>query len=203
MTFLYRLTLHPPSYTFQLLQTSFPIRETRKENHMLPNISRPALAAALCLSIFCHHETAYAQTVKATEVQVTGSKTKAVTIKPTSPTEYAPVKWLDTQGNNIAMIVAHENHQDPDGKIYAHKHLSIYTADKDLSKRVSRIDIQYGVDDPAISFEKINILLKKGVKLLMPDTKDGKVYQIVVENGVVKAVATNYTTNLVSDTPLN
>lgn len=127
------------------------------------------------------------------ELVVNGSGTKAITIKPTAANEYAPVKWLDQAGNNIAMIVAHENQTE--GAV--HNHLSIYTADKDRTKRTGRIDIQFGVDDPIISFEKINVMLKDSAKLLLKDTKDGKVYQVYLENGVVKTKATTYTTDLI------
>lgn len=134
-------------------------------------------------------------TVTAKHLIVKGSKTKAVTIVPTAANEYAPVAWKDQQGNIVAMIVAHE--LQTNGAV--HNHLSIYTADKDRTKRVSRIDVQFGVDDPIISFEKINVMLKDSAKLLLKDTKDGKVYQVYLENGVVKTKVTAYTTNLIPD----
>lgn len=133
-------------------------------------------------------------TLTAKHVIVNGSKTKGVTIIPTANNEYAPVAWKDKNGNIIAMIVAHEI--STDGK--QHNHLSIYTANKDRTKRTGRVDIQFGTDDPMISFEKVNVLLKKDAKLLLPDEKGG-VVQIYVDGGVVKSRKTTYTTNLVPD----
>lgn len=125
---------------------------------------------------------------------VNGSKTKGVTIIPTATNEYAPVAWKDKNGNIIAMIVAHE--YATDGK--QHNHLSIYTAEADRTKRTGRIDIQFGIADPMVSFEKVNVLLKNSAKLLLPDEKGG-VVQVYVEGGVVKSRKTSYSTNLIPD----
>lgn len=132
--------------------------------------------------------------IEAKHIIVKGSKTKAITIIPTAENEYAPVAWKDQKGNIVAMIVAHE--KQTDGAV--HNHLSIYTAGSDRAKRVSRIDVQFGTDDPIVSFEKINVLLKKDAKLLLPDEQGG-VVQVYVDGGVVKTRPTSYTTNLIAD----
>lgn len=149
------------------------------------------------LCLLCFATTALAadgtfDKVTVKELVVNGSKTKAITIKPTAANEYAPVRWLDQNGNIVAMIVAHELQTEG----ATHNHLSIYTANKDRTKRTGRIDIQFGVDEPAVSFEKINVLLKKDAKLLLPDEKGG-VVQVYVDGGVVKSRTTSYTTDLV------
>lgn len=151
----------------------------------------------LTLCIFCLSTTAFAadgnfDKVTVKELVVNGSKTKAITIKPTAANEYAPVRWLDQNGNIVAMIVAHELQTEG----ATHNHLSIYTADKDRTKRTGRIDIQFGVADPVVSFEKVNVLLKKDAKLLLPD-ESGGVVQVYVKDGVVKSRMTNYTTDLI------
>lgn len=128
------------------------------------------------------------------EIIINGSKTKAITIIPSAENEYAPIAWKDQQGNIVAMIVAHE--KQTEGAV--HNHLSIYTANKDRTKRTGRIDIQFGSDDPIVSFEKVNVLLKKDAKLLLPDEKGG-VVQVYSDGGIVKTRKTTYSTNLIPD----
>lgn len=152
---------------------------------------RYVLAAMACLIA----GGAFAAPPKAefSEVVIRGGSTKAVTIIPTADNQYAPIAWKDQKGNIVAMIVAHEKQTNGD----VHNHLSIYTAGKDRTKRVSRIDVQFGTDDPIVSFEKINVLLKKDAKLLLPDEKGG-VVQVYSEDGVLKTRKTAYTTNLIA-----
>jgi len=160
-------------------------------------MKRTFIISALCWLCFIAPASAVDgkfDTLTAKHIIIKGGNTKAITIIPTSDNQYAPVAWKDQQGNIVAMIVAHE--KQTGGAV--HNHLSIYTADKDRSKRVSRIDTQFGVDDPIISFEKINVMLKKDAKLLLPDEKGG-VVQVYSEGGVLKTRKTNYQTNLIAD----
>ena len=118
-------------------------------------------------------------TLKIDEVIINGSKTKAITICPTADNEYAPVKWEDQDGNNVAMIVAHEN--TTDGR--PHNHWSLYTCMEDRSKRLGRIDLEFGKDFANLSFEDLYLTFQKGAYLKpVLKSSDGKLWRVHVNN---------------------
>lgn len=112
------------------------------------------------------------------ELIIKGGKSKGITIKPTADNEYAPVKWEDQDGNNVAMIVAHE--KSTNGK--THNHLSIYTCGKDRKKRVSRVDMQFGTDDPILSFEHVRVRFKGGKSQLELRSENGTYFAIRIND---------------------
>lgn len=115
-----------------------------------------------------------------THVIINGESTRALTIRPTGDGKYAPVKWEDQNGNNVAMIVVHEE----TGSGTPHRHLSIYTCGADRSTRLSVIDIDYGTDDRRCTFEDLRVIIGVGAEFILR-APNGSYYTLKVDNNGV------------------
>ncbi len=117
------------------------------------------------------------------DLVINGGDSKAITIKPTGPTEYAPLKWLDQQDNNVAQIVCHEQQTLGD----YHNHCTWYTALADRTKRTGRFDLQFGVDFARWTVESSYIVFQKGAYIEpVLKTAAGKRYKVLVgEDGTL------------------
>ena len=88
---------------------------------------------------------------------MSGGNSRAITIQPTGINEYAPLRWLDQEGNNIGQIVCHEKNSKWD----LHNHCTWYTALKDRKKRTGRVDLTFGEDFANWTFESVWINFEK------------------------------------------
>lgn len=111
------------------------------------------------------------------ELIIRSGKSKGIAIYPSGTNEYAPIKWYDQEGNYVAGLVAHENNSSGD----IHNHLSIYLCNVDRRQRESRIDFQFGVEHPIVSFENCRVRLKGGNSWIELRDEAGKYWKLSVD----------------------
>lgn len=120
------------------------------------------------------------------ELIVRGENSRAITIKPKGEDEYAPLRWLDQNGNNVAQIVCHEKNSQG----IQHNHCTWYTALTDRSDRTGRIDLTYGEDFANWTFESLYINFEKDAYIEpVLQSPDGTRWLVSVDNSGVLGTA--------------
>lgn len=81
-------------------------------------------------------------------IEVQGNSDRAIGLKPRSSADTAPMVWYDQQDRKIASIQVEEYTTDGE---WVHR-MVVSTCNADRTALIPRLSIDFGTDDPAISF---------------------------------------------------